>query len=89
MANLPEQLVDAGLLDPETITCPDLDAYCLGIVERFGQPPILCYDKHAVLDHLEAQGMTPEQAEEWFDHNTIGSWAGETTPCFLTRLEAP
>jgi hypothetical protein len=89
MANLPQQLVNDGLLDPETVEYPDLAPYCLGIVERIGQPPILCYDKHAVLEYLERDGMTPDEADEWFDTNILGTWVNDTTPCFLTRLEAP
>lgn len=65
------------------IEFPDLTPARLGLVHRFGQPPILCYDLAKVLARYEADGMTPEEAMEFFNFNVIGAWVGETTPCFL------
>jgi hypothetical protein len=31
-------------------------------------------------------GMTEEEAEEYFNFNQLGAWIGENTPCFLTPL---
>jgi len=56
-----------------------------GIVERFNQPPIVCYNKEMVLMKLSDEGMTPEQALEYFEFNQLGAWIGETTPCFITK----
>jgi hypothetical protein len=56
-----------------------------GIVERFNQPPIVCYNKEMVLTKLADEGMTPEQALEYFEFNQLGAWIGETTPCFITK----
>ena len=39
-----------------------------GIVERFGQSPIVCYNKQKVLSVLEEE-MNPEEALEWFEFN--------------------
>lgn len=55
-----------------------------GVVERFNQPPIVCYDKELVLRKL-AQDMTPEEALEYFEFNQLGAWIGERTPCFITH----
>jgi hypothetical protein len=32
---------------------------------------------------IEKDGMTEEQAMEYFDFNVVGAWMGETTPIFL------
>ena len=64
--------------------CDGYDDCILGVMERFGQEPILAYDKDKMLDKL-AQEMTPEEAEEWFDFNIIGAWVGDETPCFVSR----
>jgi hypothetical protein len=56
-----------------------------GIVERFGQEPIVCYDKEKVLQRLEDDGMEPEEAEEFFEYNQLGAWLGDLTPCFISR----
>ena len=64
-----------------------MDGYddCIeGILERFGQPPIVCYNKTKVLAKLIKDGMTPEEADEFFSFNQIGAWIGVLTPCFIT-----
>ena len=60
------------------------DDCIVGIVERFGQDPIICYDKEAVLRKMQQDGMDEEEAVEFFYFNQIGSWVGERTPCFIT-----
>jgi hypothetical protein len=64
-----------------------MDGYddCIaGVVERFGQEPIICYDKNKVLCRLEADGMDEEEALDFFYFNQIGAWMGDSTPCFLS-----
>lgn len=66
-----------------------MDGYedCLvGVVERFGHPDILCYDKDMVIEKLMSDGMSDEEAVEWFEYNQLGSYVGPTTPCFITRM---
>lgn len=60
------------------------DDCIVGIVERYGQAPIVCYSKPKILDKLMADGMTAEEAEEFWAFNQIGAWMGELTPCFLS-----
>jgi len=63
-----------------------MDGYndCIaGVSTRFGQPPILIYDRAKIISSLESDGMTYEEAEEWFDYNIIGSWVGDDTPAFI------
>ena len=59
------------------------DEAIMGVVHRFGQDAILCYDYEKVISQLVTDGMTDEEASEWFDFNIIGAWGGEGTPCFL------
>jgi hypothetical protein len=54
-----------------------------GVIERIGQEPIICYDKTKVLDQMVKDGMTYEEAVEYFEYNQLGAWVGERTPCFL------
>jgi hypothetical protein len=65
------------------IVYDDLEPFKVGAVFRFGQPPIVCYDLNKVLAHYVAEGMTEEEAIEFFEFNVIGAWVGDTTPCFL------
>lgn len=73
---------DALFCDPQ-----DYDAALVGYVERFGQPPLALYDKEKFLAIMqEGDGMTAEDAEEFFYYNTVGAWAGENTPAFATFI---
>ena len=55
-----------------------------GVVQRYGQPTIICYDKEKVLEQVTDDGMTDEEAIEYFEYNQIGAWGGEQTPCFIS-----
>lgn len=67
--------------------CDGFDDCILGVMERFGQEPILAYDKDKMLDKLSVDliDLTPQETEEWFDSNIIGAWVGDETPCFVSR----
>lgn len=72
------------------ILCDDLLPAFVGIVERFGAPPIACYDYDAVIDlYVHRDGMTPEEAAEYFEFNVLGAWVGDHTPCFVHRGASP
>ena len=72
-------------VDPELLKMDGYDTCIVGVVRRFGQENILCYDLEKVLNQLVQKGMTREEAEEWFEFNMIGSWVGPRTPCFLSK----
>lgn len=69
----------------ELLTMNGYDDCIVGIVERFGQNPIVCYDKEKVIQNLEADGCTSGEAEEFFYFNQIGAWVGDDSPCFLSE----
>lgn len=65
-----------------------LDGYddcVMGVCHRYGQPDILVYDLKKVIKRLQKQGMSEEEALEWYDYNMIGAWVGDETPAFVTR----
>lgn len=62
------------------------DDCVVGVVEQFGRPPIVCYDRDKLIRQMVDDGMTEEEAEEFFEFNQAGAWVGERTPCFLTNL---
>ena len=67
------------------LTMDGYDDCIVGIAERAGQEPIVCYDKEKVLCKLKSQGTNKNEAEEFFYFNQIGAWMGESTPCFLSN----
>ena len=63
------------------------DDCVIGLVTRCGQDsPCICYDTDLVISKLMLQGMTREEAEEFFEHNQIAAWFGDGTPFFVTRM---
>jgi hypothetical protein len=60
------------------------DAF-IGIARQFGKP-IAVYDREKCIDILvNRDGMSPEEAEEYFQFNVEGAWVGENTPAFLEK----
>ena len=69
------------------VIADDLDHAFLGLMMRFNVlDPIACYDYDRVIQGYMADGMTEEEAVEFFEFNVIGAWVGERTPCFLRRM---
>ena len=67
------------------LTADGFDEAIIGISERCGRAPIVAYDRDKCIDILvERDGMTYEEAEDFFGFNGIGSWMGEETPEFIT-----
>lgn len=63
------------------------DAF-LGIAMRFGQTgPISAYDYEKCLEILMKDGMTRDEAIEYFEFNIIGAWVGDGTPIFIQTLK--
>jgi len=63
-----------------------MDGYddCLaGVCLRFGQEPILIYDRAKVIAKLVADGLSEEDAEGFHEYNQAGAWVGDRTPAFL------
>ncbi len=81
MKELIQDYIDAG--EP-LLKMDGFDDCIAGVVERIGQDPIICYDKAKVLDQMiVSDGMSYEEAVEYFEYNQIGAWVGDRTPCFL------
>lgn len=64
------------------------DDAIVGIVEIFGKPSVVCYDKAQCIEIIQDFcGGSREEAEEYFEYNILGGYLGEATPVFLTRLD--
>ena len=64
------------------------DDCLLGIVERFGSPALALYDYDRVIQKLmKRDGMSEEEASEFFEFNTQGAYCGKGTPGFATILK--
>ena len=56
----------------------------IGVVEEFGNGRRLLYSKSKILNKLcERDLMTMSEAEEFYDYNILGLYAGEQNAVFL------
>jgi len=78
---------DEGLLKAD-----GFDDAILGVVEGWfpaekgpgaSQHCVVCYDYRKCVEILVAQDMSEEEAEEYLQYNTLGSYVGSMTPVFL------
>lgn len=63
-------------INPDALYPTNMKDAVIGYVERFGSPPVILMDRKKCIDILMAEGSSHEEAEEFFEFNTIGSWVG-------------
>ena len=62
------------------------DAF-VGVVAGMQREPVACYDRARCIAVLVARdGMTEEDAEEYFVFNVEGAWVGDRTPVFVVAF---
>ena len=73
--------------DPETLLADGFEEALIGYGTRFSYG-VAVYSTSKCLDILmERDGMTYEEAMEYFTFNVTGAYVGENTPVFLEDLE--
>ncbi len=77
-----ENIVDK-FNDEELLFADGFDDCIIGVASRFGQEDIVAYDKDKCIKKLMTDGMTNEEAIEYFEYNIIGAYVGEKTPTFI------
>jgi len=71
----------------DVLFCDGHDNAFMGLMWRFGHnAPIAAYSRPAIIKNLMSDGMTYDDAQEFFEFNIIGAWMGEGTPCFIDVL---
>lgn len=57
----------------------------IGVCYQFGRSPVAVYDYQGCIDILmKRDGMNREEANEFFEFNSLGCYAGEDNPVFVT-----
>lgn len=69
---------EALFLEPSSF-----DEAIVGIAERAGGLAAVAYDRSACIAVLVRDGMTIDEAEEWFEFNTASAYVGPGTPIFV------
>ena len=73
--------------NPDALFADGFDEAIVGISRRFSHPPLVAYDYDKCIQILIDQGMTPEDAVDYFSYNVIGSWNGSGTPIFIEQVD--
>jgi len=72
--------------DGKPILWDGLEKAFIGVLRRYGQDmPVTLYDYDKCMRILMSQGMEEDEAAEWIEVNTLGGWAGESTPGIVFR----
>ena len=74
-------------INEDAIIYPNLNEALIGICEQFGRPPVAAYDLNKCIKVLIDDGMDEDEAIDYFYYNTLGTWAGDSTPVFITMYE--
>lgn len=67
----------------DAVVFDGIDEAIVGIGYNQGKYPVLIYDEEKVLDIYIKNGMSPEEAMEYFEYNTLGTQVDEGTPIFI------
>lgn len=67
-------------LNPDAVLFDGLDAALIGFGGIAHNEPIAVYSKAKILEQLMADGLSIEDADEYFSFNIVGAWAGPHTP---------
>jgi len=80
--------IEERLADADAYLADGYEEAFIGIVNMFDRGPVALYDREKCIDILmERDGMTWNEAEDFFQYNTLGAWMGEGTPAFATLTE--
>jgi hypothetical protein len=76
--------VDINEYAEGAILLDGLEPAIVGVTDEFGVGRRILYSKDKIIQILqERDGMTWDEAEEFFDYNIIGGYFGEQNPVFL------
>ena len=85
MITLKEKIEEILGEDENILLADGFEDAFVGIGKQFGKP-FAVYDRFECIEILIKEGMSEEEAEEYFQYNTEGAWVGDQTPIFLERL---
>ena len=79
--------LDSSYLVYDSLLIPDgFEEAFVGFCTQFNNTFAL-FDRHRCIKILIDDGMTEEEAEEYFEYNIQGAWVGNTTPAFIFYMK--
>jgi hypothetical protein len=74
-------------VDEGALTADGYDDCIIGFsAAQSGRPSVIVYDTDKVIAKLMSEGMSREEAWEYFEFNISGAYMGENTPIFITKM---
>ncbi len=74
--------------NPDALLCDGFDEAIIGLADRINLGPVVAYSVEKIIEILiNRDGMSHEEALEFYHYNIVGAWMGEYTPIFITKLE--
>lgn len=73
--------------NPDALICDGFDDAIIGMASRIGLDPVVAYSVTKIIEILMKDGMTDEEAIEYFEFNIIGAWMGAGTPIFIRDID--
>lgn len=74
-------------INPDALFCDGFDDAILGIAETPNHGPVVAYSIETMLQIMvERDGMTHEEAYEYFDVNIRRAYVGDNTPIYITTV---
>ena len=84
MSSLKEKL---AVLYPEMMLCDGMDEAFIGTALKPGSVEVACYSVEKIIKILKKRdGMTEEDAWEFYSYNIGDAYVGEHTPIFVEPL---
>jgi len=81
--NLINELIESN---PELLVMDGFNDCIIGVTRRIGSEDHFAYSIQKVINKLMGDGASYEEAYEFFEFNQLGSWVGESTPCFIQEI---
>lgn len=77
-----------GEINPDALLLDGFDDAIIGLAERINLGPVVAYNVEKILQiMIERDGMTYEDAYEYYEYNIRGAWMGENSPVFIEIYE--
>jgi hypothetical protein len=73
-------------LEEPLLLADGFDDCLIGLAEGFGGDMAIAYDKQKMLAKLVSDGMSYDEAVEYFDFNIAGAYVGKHTPIYIDTL---
>jgi hypothetical protein len=73
--------------DYQLIKVEGHDNAYIGVGVSFGQLDRLVYDTDIIIDNLIKQGMTHQEAEEYYSYNILDAYVGQKMPIYMSKIK--